>query len=184
MTVKTAEWWKGGRTVNRPRKEGRREKVSGERRKERNREGRREKQERRGGEGGAGKEREADETSQKEGRWRSRDEERLWLNRQDNSVMLRVRCLLSHCSICMWKRHSRARFHPGSLPPALWLADGASAPLLQIPPLLGARELSHGHSEWARHVKRLLLAALAKKTNRGREAHNERESTVLINSAH
>lgn len=42
-------------------------------------------------------------------------------------------------------------------------------------PLLRVREPSHGYSQWAQYVKRLLLAALAKKTNRGREAHNERQ---------
>ena len=42
-------------------------------------------------------------------------------------------------------------------------------------PLLGAREPSHAYSPWAQYVKRLLLAALAKKTNRGREARNERQ---------
>lgn len=42
-----------------------------------------------------------------------------------------------------------------------------------LPPRV--REPSHGYSQWARYVKRLLLDALARKTNRGREAHKERE---------
>lgn len=122
-----------------------------------------------------GKETEGETDRQKERQQRvwSCNKQRLWLNKQDNSVMLHVRCLLSHCSICMWKR--RQRWLRLDLFPAIWLADRASAQNCSKAPLLGVHEPSHGYSHWAQYVKRLLLAVLAKKTNRGREAHNERE---------
>lgn len=55
------------------------------------------------------------------------------------------------------------------------LADRASALDCCKAPLLGVCEPSHGYSQCVLRVKRLLLAALAKKTNRGRGAHKERE---------
>lgn len=59
------------------------------------------------------------------------------LHRQHDSVMLHVRCFLSHSNICMWKR----RLAPAPFP-ALWLAHWASAILLQSPPVRRARTRS------------------------------------------
>lgn len=57
-----------------------------------------------------------------------------WLNRQDNSVTLYVRCLLSQCGICMWKKTPTFAL----LRPIICLLSGwwgICATLLQSPPV-------------------------------------------------
>lgn len=71
------------------------------------------------------------------------------------------------------EKETSARFARPSSLPYDWLT-GHLRYCCKSPPL-GVREPSHGYSQWAQCVKRLLSAALAKKTNRGREARNERE---------
>lgn len=72
------------------------------------------------------------------------------------------------------EKDASACFAP-ALFPAFWLADSASALHCCKAPLLGVHEPIQGYSQRAQYVKRLLLAALARETNRGGEPQNERE---------
>lgn len=91
------------------------------------------------------------------------------LNKRGNSGFCAVSGVYYHIVAFACEKDSNARF---LFLPSHW-PTGASVLHCRKAPLLGVREPSHGYLQRAQYVKRLLLAALAMKTNRGRGAHNK-----------